>query len=258
MKFLITAAVVFLAVLTGTAGNAAAGKLLIADGTGGLNLNALAFAAAAVSGNGSEISIRKMSVEAALKSLREKQVEMAIVARADIPGTYPAIAIYPYAKAALFFSVANGFGNPLTSITLTELQKLWAAPRPVWKHNGSDIQRIAICNPMLERRFFQPAAEIYRPAGQKSFIFNAAMLCCADDTYLTAKCNFLKINGVYPNIKNIQNNTYPLTVEFVLITIGKPSAQAAKLIAALHHHKVRQLLHDAVLFPPPLPEKEKK
>lgn len=256
MKFLTTAVFLFLAVLTGTAGNAAAGTLRIADGTGGMNLNALAFAAAAISGEGSEITIRKMSAAEALRLLREKQVEMAIVARKDIPGSYSGTAIYPYAQAALFFSVAAGLGNPLRSLTLAELQQLWSAPRPVWKHNGIDIQRIAVCNPMLEKRFFQPAKEIYRPAGHKSYIPNTAMLCCSDEPYMTNSRNFVKIDGVYPSPENIRNRTYPLTVDFVLVTIGKPVPLAAQLIAALRHRKVRQLLRDAGFFPPPLQERK--
>lgn len=174
----------------------------------------------------------------------------------------------PFAKEAFVFLVHPD--NPVKTLTLEQIQAIYAGDINNWREVGGDNEKILafqrpensgsqsimqskvmgdrVMRPVLEGEYARGMGGIirriadYNNAKQAlgySFRYYATVMNAAAQEYKTKRnattqyadqVRLLAINGIEPTIQQIQNNQYPFTVPVYMVTRDQPSQNTQKLM----------------------------
>lgn len=136
--------------------------------------------------------------------------------------------------------------NPVTDLTLSQLQGIYAGEIRNWQEVGGPDQRIlvvsspegsgmrnAVQNLLLQEKSHtknEIVTAIVANADQQVALFPMAITILSQSMFDAKGAKTLLVNGKEPTVGNIKAGAYPLVKPLALVTRGKPEGNLARLI----------------------------
>jgi len=163
------------------------------------------------------------------------------------------LSLIPIAKEAFVFFVNRD--NPINNLTVEEIQDIYQKKISNWKSVGGSDEKIIpfqrpensgsqtimlaavmkdkiLPNPLMEEYSVMMGGIINKVADYRNYssAIGYSFRYFATGMKPNENIKLLAINGIEPNIENIQNGTYPFTVDVYAVTAGETTENTKKLI----------------------------
>jgi phosphate transport system substrate-binding protein len=148
--------------------------------------------------------------------------------------------------------------NPVESLSLDQLQKIFAGEITDWQevggqpnpivlvsHTEGSGMRNAIKTLILKEKDFSSReiiAAIVSEADQQVSMFPSGITALSHSMYDARNVKEIFVNGVGPTAENIENGSYPLAKPLALVTKGKPEGDLARFLDLVNSSQGRAVL----------------